>query len=98
MEDYLLSSVDHCAVLLEDFDALTKEGENTHDVVVLPLLDELYLRELEVILFLELCLRGKDSLCLVDFEGFSKCEICLGENMLDEEEIFCGCVDGIRGE
>lgn len=58
-------------------------------------MDELDLRELEIILLFELSLRRKDALSFVDLEGFRKCEVCLCEDMLDEEEVFCGGVDRV---
>lgn len=56
LQDHLFSGVDLEGVLLEHPDALLQEGKNAHDVVVLPLLDKFNLRELEVVLLLELSL------------------------------------------
>lgn len=61
-------------------------------------MNKLHLGELKVILLLEIRLWGQVTPLLIDLEGLSQREVSLGEDVLDEEEIFrCG-VDGVRGE
>lgn len=57
LQDDLFASIDQLRILLEDLDALTQEGQDRHDVVVFPFLDEFHLCKLEVIFLLEISLR-----------------------------------------
>ena len=72
LQYHLFSGIDLERVLLEHPDALPQEGENAHDVVVLPLLDELNFGELEVIFLLELSLWREVGSNLVDLEGLAQ--------------------------
>lgn len=98
LQDHLFSGVDLEGVLLEHPDTLPQEWENAHDVVVLPLLDKFNLRELEVVLLLELSLGREVGSCLVYLEGLPQGQVGLCQHVLDQEQILSCGIDGVGRE
>lgn len=66
-------------------DPLIDKGHNREEIVVLPELQKINLREFEIVLLLVADRRRQMGLGLIDTERHRQCEVSVRGNILDQE-------------